>query len=180
MNIFGKTFGLLVCLALLGALGAGGYFALEFVVGLFASLEPQVARVTAIACAVALLASLIVTSGIREAGRKSKAAWIRERKAAAYQFFIDCQRADEPEKLKALDGMLALYGGATVIKAHAALRAFEREKGVQHPDARAQLGKVLLEIRKDLGSDVYGIAAADLQQLVSPVSGSGVTLAPRG
>jgi uncharacterized membrane protein len=78
MNIFGKTFGLLVGLALLGVLGAGGYFALEFVVSLFASLEVQVARVTAIASAVALLAAFIIASAIRDAGRKNNAAQILE------------------------------------------------------------------------------------------------------
>ena len=174
MKIFGKTFGVLVGLALVGALGTGAYLALEFIVSLFASLEVQVARVTAIASVVVLLASMIVAAGIREAGRRSRVAQVREQKAATYQLFVDCWEDSDtaPEKHQALDRLLALYGGGAVIKAHVALRTIAREKGSQHPDAASQFGKALLEIRKDLGDDGQGITAGELRELVLPVSDS--------
>jgi len=174
MSIFGKTFGVLLGLALIAALGAAAYLALEFIVSLFAGLDTQVARVTAIASVVVLLASMIITAGIREAGRRSTAAQHREQKAATYQFFVDCWEdpTSAREKLQALDRLLALYGAAAVIKAHVALRTIAREKGSWHPDAASQFGKALFEIRKDLGEDGQGITAGELQELVLPVSDS--------
>ena len=170
MSMFGKTLGLLLGLALIAALGAAAWLALDYIGSLFASLDAQVARVTAIGSVVVLLASMIVTAGIRAHGRAGKAAQVREQKRATYQLFVDCwaDPAAAPDNLKALDRLLALYGGAAVIKAHAALRAIAREKGTRHPDAQSQLGKALLEIRRDLGSDadVRGITAPELQQLV--------------
>jgi hypothetical protein len=158
----------------MAALVAGAYFALEFIVSLFAGLDTQVARVTAIASVVVLLASMIITAGIREAGRRSTAAQHREQKAATYQFFVDCWEdpTSAREKLQALDRLLALYGGAAVIKSHVALRTIAREKGSRHPDAASQFGKALFEIRKDLGEDGQGITAGELQELVLPVSDS--------
>jgi hypothetical protein len=174
MSFFGKTFGLLLGLALIAALGAAAYLALEFIVSLFAGLDTQVARVTAIASVVVLLASMIITAGIREAGRRSTAVQHREQKAATYQFFVDCWEdpTSAREKLQALDRLLALYGAAAVIKAHVALRTIAREKGSWHPDAASQFGKALFEIRKDLGEDGQGITAGELQELVLPVSDS--------
>jgi hypothetical protein len=170
MSIFGKIFGLLLGLALIAALGAAAYLAFEFIVSLFASLDAQVARVTAIASAVALLAAMLLASAIREATQKSKANQIREQKTATYQFFIECwqDNAAASDKLQGLDRLLALYGSAAVIKAHVALRTIAREKGSRHPDAVAQFGKALLEIRKELGPDaeVHAVSATELQQLV--------------
>ena len=176
MSTLGKTFGLLLGLALIAALGAAAYYALDFVVSLFASLDAQVARVTAIASAVALLAAALLASAIRDASQKSKANQIREQKAATYQLFVECWegQAAAPEKVHALDRFLALYGGAGVIKAHVALRTIAREKGVRHPDAAAQFGVALVEIRKDLGAGVGvpGATAPELQQLVLSHAGT--------
>jgi len=170
MSIFGKTFGLLLGLALIAALGGAAYLALEFIVSIFAGLDAQMARVTAIGSVVVLLAAMIVAAGIREANRRSKAAQVREQKAATYELFVDCwtDSAATPEKLQALDRLLALYGGAAVIKAHVVLRTIAREKGSRHPDAVSQFGKALLETRRDLGADadVRGITPLELQQLV--------------
>jgi hypothetical protein len=176
MSVFGKTFGLLLGLALITAMGAAAYYALDFVVSVFASLDAQVARVTAIASAVALLAAMLLASAIRDASRKSKANQIREQRHATYQLFIDCWQnyAGDAAKLQALDRLLALYGGAAVIKAHVALRTIAREKGPRHQDAAVQFGAALVEMRKDLGAEagVPGATASDLQQLVLSHAGT--------
>jgi hypothetical protein len=41
-----------------------------------------------------------------------------------------------------------------------------RQHGARHPDTLSQLGRVLLEMRKDLGTSAQGITALELQQLV--------------
>jgi hypothetical protein len=168
MSLFGKTLGLLLGLALIAAVGAGAWLALEYIGSLFASLDVQVARVTAIGSVVVLAAAAIVASAIRRGATKTGAARIHEQKIGTYQFFVECWQdtATPPHKLQALDRLLALYGGAAVIRSHAVLRALAREKGARHPDAAAQIGKVLLEVRKDLGVQARDISAPELQQLV--------------
>lgn len=168
MNIFSKTFGLLLGLALMAALGWAAYLGIDYVASLVAALDAQVARVTAIGSLVVLAAAALIASAIRRGAAKTGGAQIHEHKIGAYQFFIECWQdpATPPHKLQALDRLVALYGGAAVIRAHAELRALAREKGARHPDVAARLGKALLELRKDLGVHEGGVSAPELQQLV--------------
>ena len=168
MNLFGKTLGLMLGLALMAALGWAAYLALAYLVSFFALLEPQVATVTAIGSLVALTAAAVVASAIRRGAARTGAARIHEQKAATYHFLVECwqETATAPHKLQALDRLLALYGSAAVLRAHALLRALAREKGARHADAAAQIGKVLLEVRKDLGVQAGDISAPELHRLV--------------
>lgn len=169
MNIFGKTFGLLLGLALIAVLGWAAWLGLEYVGSLFATLDAQVAKVTAVGSAVVLASAAIVASALRKGDAMNQAVRVQEQQIGVYQFFVECwqDQATAPHKLLALDRLLALHGAAAVIKAHMALRTIAREKGATHPDALAQLGKALLEIRKDLGGDAArGIGAAELGDLV--------------
>jgi hypothetical protein len=170
MANFGKTFGLLLGLTLIAVLGWGAYLGLDFTVSLFEGLDAQVAKVTAIASAVVLAGAAIIASAVRKGGAKNQAAQVREQKTGVYQYFVECWQdpATAQHKHLALDRLLALHGSGSVVRAHMALRAIAREKGARHPDATAQLGKVLLEIRKDLGGDAAarGIGAAELSELV--------------
>jgi len=168
MSNLGKTFGLLLGLLLIAVLGWVAWLGLEYVGALFATLDAQVAKVTAIGSAVMLAAAAIVASAIGKGGAKSEGARVQEQKLGAYQFFVECWQdgGAAPHKLLALDRLFALYGGPGVIKAHAALRASAREKGAQHHDTLSLLGVALLEIRKDLGTNAPGISGAELQRLV--------------
>jgi len=170
MSNLGKTLGLLLGLALIAVLGWAAWLGLEYVGALFATLDAQVAKVTAIGSTVVLAAAAIVASAVRKGGAKSEVAHAREQKAGVYQFLVECWQdpASAPHKHVALDRLLALHGGAAVIRAHMALRAIACEKGAAHPDTATQLGNALLEIRRDLGGSAAarGIGAAELQQLI--------------
>jgi hypothetical protein len=183
MNLLGNTLAALVVLASLATLGAGGYLAFDFVLGFFASLEPQAARVTVLASIVALFAAAIVARSIRQAASRIRASTLSVEKSATYRLFIEQwesllserrRSADrgpaESEDLRSLDLLLVLYGSPAVIKAHAALRGLYRESRAQNHDMRPQFAKALVEIRKDLGSHAQGIVAEELQQLLIPAS----------
>lgn len=184
MNIFGNALAALIVLALLGALGASGYFAFDLVVGLFASLESQAARITACASTVALLAAIIIASSIRQAGRQIRANRLSAEKGATYRLFIELwenllnqgkESADRgstelSKELRTLDLLLSLYGSPAVIKGHTTLRMLEQERGARNEDLRAPFARALVEIRKDLGSDTHGLAAEELRQLLLPAS----------
>jgi hypothetical protein len=168
VNIYSKLFGLLLGLALIAVLGWAAWLGLEFVGALFAALDAQVARVTAIGAAAVLAAAAIVAAAVRKGGEKSRGAQVQEQKVGVYRFFAECWQdpATAPLKFQALDRLLALHGGAAVIKAYSALRNVARQHGARHPDTLSQLGRVLLEMRKDLGTSAQGITALELRQLV--------------
>jgi hypothetical protein len=187
MKMIGQIVAVLFGVSLLAAMGFGAYLALQYIGALFAGLDPQVASVTGIACVVALLGALAIASGIGAAIRQSKAVALREEKTATYQLFVDFwenllrqgrARSDQlpeglSEKLQLLDRLLALYGGAAVIRAHTALRDLERDKGTQHPDVRARFGEALAAVRKELGADEPRNAARELERLLLPALDAG-------
>lgn len=73
MKSIAKIFGLALGLALLAGIAWCAWLGIGFIASLFAELDPQVAKVTAIASIVALLSSLIVASAIRDAAKRSRA-----------------------------------------------------------------------------------------------------------
>jgi len=192
MKLIGKTFAVLAGLSLLGAMAFGAYFAFQCVVALFAGLDPQVANVTAIACFVALAAAWWIARAVRAAIRQGKAMTVRDERTAAYQLFVDYWEnrlrveqtqtdrlpAGLSEKLQVLDRLLALYGGASVIRAHTRLRDLAREGRGQQSDLRAGFGEALIAIRKDLGADTPSDLAQDLERLLLPAPDVRPTLAP--
>ena len=178
MEIFSKTFGLLLILALLGALGAGGYWGFQYIAALFGSMNPQVAAVTAVGSVVILLAALIVASATRSASKQDKANFFLSEKSGAYELFIDFwanllqkgaidkSPAYLPEALQDLSRQLAIYGSAALIEIHTQLQTLKREGKVN--DMQNQLAKGLLQIRKELGVASEEIADGEMEQLLFP------------
>lgn len=180
MKFFGQSLAVLFSLALLGVLGVGGYFALKRIGELFGSMNFQVATVTGIASVVTLLAALIIASSIRQASNQHKVHQLHTENAAMYQLFLDLwtdllrHGRDSGDRspdtwsgdLLALDRRLMLYGSSGVVKAHARLRALERDSGAHTPQVRLQVANVLLEIRQDLGIETQGLTAEELLALL--------------
>lgn len=180
MKFLSQTLVLLLGLGLLAALGLGGYRVVASIMGLFTSLDFQVARITAIASVVALLVALIIAHAIRRSAGPRIANQVMEGKAATYRRLIDLwlgliqdgrgaegrSRSRSPEELRDLERSLALYGSAKVLKAHVVLRALEREGRMQSTEVKSELVKALLEIRADLGSETVGLTLEDLHRLL--------------
>jgi hypothetical protein len=178
MKLLGQTLAVLFSLAFLGVLGAGGYFALTFVVEHLQRMD-QLAAATAMALTVMLLAALIIASSIRQATTQNKANQLYAEKVMTYQRFIDVWEAllrhgrdsedrssnELSEEISTLDRHLILYGGSGIVNAHIALRVLERAGGAQNPETRSQFVKALIEIRRDLGSGTHDLTAEELQQL---------------
>jgi len=174
MKLIGRVVALLFGVSLLFAIGFGAWLGFQGVVALFAGLDPQVATVTGIGCLVALAAAWGIARSLRAAVRQGRVMALREEKTAAYQLFVDYwkerlqpqARTDLSGKLQLLDRLLALYGGAAVIRAHTRLRDLERDG--RHSDLRTGFGEALVAIRKDLGADTPHDAAHDLERLLLP------------
>ncbi len=173
-------------LALLAAIAYGAWLALDAIRMVFANLDREVANITAIACIAVLIAAWVISRGLGASTRQSRAMALREEKTSTYQLFVDfwenlLRRGRGPSdqlpvdlagKLHVLERHLALYGAASVIGAHTALRELEQRKGLRHPDVRARLGEAIVAIRRDLGADTPLNAAFELERLLLPMGES--------
>jgi len=178
MKAIERTVAMVVAIALLALLGTGIYVAAKTIVTRFAALDREVATVLLMVCTVALASAWIIARGIGAASRRTRAVALREEKAATYQLLLDFwvnrlqppsprsveRSAEMTGKLEALDRLLALYGSAAVITAHATLRNELR----QQRDGKAFLAAVLVAVRKDLGTDTPHTVSRDLEQLLLP------------
>lgn len=181
MKYIKSTLSAFISLIVLGGLGLGGYYALKYIIGIFARMEFRIAALTMFAT-VALLAALIIARSIRRASGQNGANQLHAEKAATYQFFIDLwqdliRQGDGSEgqgphklseELQILDRRLILYGSPSVIKAHTVLRGLVGANAFRNPDLKIQLAKALIEIRKDLGSRTWGFASGELEKLLTP------------
>jgi hypothetical protein len=180
MGFFRKTLSVFFGVTVLGALGAGSYCALTRIVERLRSMDFQVAAVTTSASIVILLAAMIIARSIRQTGKQPTGHPLHAAKTLTYQLFVDLwgdflrygrtTEARSPETLSkellALDRQLMLYGSAGVVNVYAALRALERHSGIQHPQVRSQIARVIMEIRQDLGVETQGLALAELLPLL--------------
>jgi len=143
-------------------------------------MDFQVAAVTTSVSVVVLLAATIIARSIRWTGKQRAGHPLHAEKTAAYQLFMDLwgdflryghtteDRSPDtlPKELLALDCRLMLYGSASVVKAHAVLRALERDSGADTSQVRLQVATVLLEIRQDLGVGTERLTAEELLALL--------------
>ena|SRR5437870_3903726 len=160
VKVTGTAFGTIFGLALLFALLASGYLLFKYVGNVFASLEPQVETLAAIASVVALLCAVIIAEGLK--ARRQADAILGAEKARIYGELLSvcCERLrhggedSANAELARVEQSLALHGAARVVSAYVAFRRLTRPNE-QHdkPDdtASAHLIKLLTEMRADLG-----------------------------
>jgi hypothetical protein len=181
MKMLSKTLGATLALALLGALGIGGYYAVKGIGAVFARLDYQVAAVLAIASVVALAAAIIVGASIRRATKSNRAIQLHAERVAAYQLFVEFWEDQVrerrglrsqgtvrfTERLEKLNRRLVLHGHPSVLQAQASLLALVSVGGQPGRDLRSEFGEALMQIRKDLGWETYGVTAEELLALTA-------------
>lgn len=165
-----QVLGVLFAVGLLAAVGWAAWLGLEQIVAVFGALDAQVARVTAIASVVVLLAALMMANALRQSGRDRLAVPLREEKAATYRLFVDCWQQRLTGKstpaiedgIESLDRLIALFGSEQMASVHMALRDLAR---LPHP-AQAEwmplLGGALLQIRKELTAEKVSAEVLEL------------------
>jgi len=182
MQIFTTTIGILFALALLGVMGVGAYWAVAWIAGLFASLDPEIAAVTGILSVIALLAAMIVAGGSGRAARQALAGQAQAEKATTYGLMLDLWerliREGSPpagadadaaaQAMRSLDLRLGLHGSAAVLEAHHRLRDLQAAGRLGTDDAKTALASTLFEIRRELGSGTTGLHRDDLHRALFP------------
>src|SRR5882724_10763641 len=120
-TLFGTAFGLVLLVAIL----AGGYFLLEYIGGVFTSLEPQTRTLAAISSVVVLLAAAIIAEGLKARGIRDPQA-VAQRVATYERLLSLCceqrHRAEAADADALTERALALQGSAKVISAYVSLR----------------------------------------------------------
>ena len=172
--------------ALLAAAGCGGYWILTSAAGILRAFDPRTLGTTAAFSLAVLALAWVVSRGIAAAHRDGRAATFHDEKAATYQLLLDfwtnrlqlpsprseALRADFLGKELALDRLLALYGGARVIRAHATLSETAARRSGDTAILRRNYRQMLLAVRADLGSDTPAQVADDLESLLAPRHGT--------
>jgi hypothetical protein len=167
-TFLGVVFGL----ALLAALVAGGYLLFLYAVGLFGTLEPQAATITAIASVVALVCATIIASGLKSRDHQEHETGTRVEKAQLYKQLLSVSSRwgqleregdtdTENEHLK-LKQRLALWGSPGVIKTYAELERRATQEALHGDDVHPLLNELVMEMRKDLGQTTSNIKKDDL------------------
>jgi hypothetical protein len=168
---------ILVGLLIIILLGAGAYYAFDFIKGLFDRLDPQVAAITMIAAATVLISASIIASAIRSLNRWKDTHALNAKKRVTYERLIQLWRealwqgADGDDRdtkdLRKLEQQLLLWGNPPVIQAYTALRQRKTEAGLLSPDIPEYVVDVLMEMRKDLGLNILELDEDDLSELLA-------------
>lgn len=175
MNFISQLISVVFGIALLGLLGVGIYYAFNFVTeNLFASLDPQLSAITAIAAATLLISSCIIASALRRSQRNIHALNIKKR--LAYEQFIQIwekvfwqnsrqQTGIDANELQELEKQFILWANPKVIQAYITLRQLAAGTDFSDPKVKVQFINVLMEIRKDLGLSNLGLNEQELLKL---------------
>ena len=142
-------------------------------------LDVHVLLATSVVSFGIFLVAVMIASLSARSGRGQQIAQFRAEKGAAYQVFIELwqeviqvERSGKPtlrecsEELLALDRLMITYGSREVVRAHHALRSLQRKSGLQSADANSLVVEMLLQIRKDLGSEEEDLHDEDLLSLL--------------
>ncbi len=173
-NFLGPIFGL----ALLFALIAGGYFLFKYVVGVFATLDPQIETLAVIASVVALLCAVILAEGLKARAQQEQYSIGTVEKAKVYERLLSlcCEQLttqgnenDRPAdaELVQVERFLALHGGAKVISAYVEFQRSAKQDGKPAGEVATPLNKLVLEMRADLGRSEVIRNAGDLIEILS-------------
>lgn len=170
----------LLGLALLGVLIAGAYYAIHFVIALFAGLDAQVASIIYAAVVVVLFSAVLISFIVRWGQKQESIDQVRREKAAVYQRFLeawsdvlsqhvpeDTQKALHPKKeLQVAEKQLLLWGSSGVVRSYTAYQKQALQSNPRGPTVLPLIEKVLVAMRKDLGQSNLGLHAGDLLSLL--------------
>lgn len=179
MQTFPAIVAMVLVLGLLAALGVGAFWVIAWLVGLFGTLDPQVAALTGILSVMALLTAMIVVSCAKWAGRHAIAGQLHAERTTTYSMFLELWQGltldgsvppeeddDAADALRTLDLSLSLYGSATVLKAHRTLWGILAADRLDEPQARETLLSALEVIRKELGASMIDLTRDDLREVL--------------
>ena len=162
MNLLKNTVAGMIIIGFLVASAYGLYYAAQYVLGVFAGLEAMQKTVLFTAALTLLLSAAMITAALRGLDRRLQNRRLQEEKLAAYGNLIHAWRAlvrepqcaiqpEEEQILHDIESHLTLVAGPQVLRQYHLLKEIQDETDLQSPEVFAQLEKVIIEIRHDIG-----------------------------
>jgi len=167
MNLLKNTLASMIIIGFLIASAYGLYYVFQFLLNAFAGLEAVEKTLLFTAAFTILLSAAMIAAALRGLGRRMQNRRLQDEKLAAYGNLINAwralvrapQRAIQPEEeqiLHDIESHLTLVAGPRVLRQYHGLKEIQREADLQSQDVFAQLEKVILEIRRDIGYADWG------------------------
>lgn len=164
MKLIKNTLAGMIALGFLVASAYGIYYAVQYVLGVFAGIEAMQKTILFTGAFTLLLSAAMIAASLRGLGKRLQNHRLQEEKLAAYGNLISAwgvlvrapQRAIQPEEeqiMHDIESHLALMASPRVLRQYHRLKEIQREADLQSPELFAQLEKVILEIRRDIGYD---------------------------
>lgn len=174
MRVFSTLLGLIIGLALLAGLFAGSYWLFKSAVGVFGTLEPQMATMTVIAAVIAVLCASIIAGAIKVAMPQGTYSSDYVDRADLYKQLLSrsIARLQSPMAMETdqhlidLDQLLALHGSPKVISAYMAFCRTLAREGRQGHEVSALLNTLAKEMRGDLNRPALIFKENDLLDLL--------------
>jgi len=179
MKFIGKSISILLSLALIFAFVFYGVKAFRFLITFLEGLDSNLITILITSSIVFLIGISIIVRSIRESIKYKNKILIQSEKAERYQrliqYLANClqnngrENSADKDKTKLTQSLIfeiILWGGNGVIKELMAFQKMEKEEGVKNTKISSQVEKIILEIRKDLGLQNWGIRENDFIDLL--------------
>jgi hypothetical protein len=180
MKGLGNIISTLFVLLVIGLIGAGLYRGGEYIWGLLSGLEGRQVPVGYIVSLSVVFGALIITAGLRSALKRREDPGRYARKADVYGHMLEAWTegvrlnggksnagSDGKEGSQhALNGDAILLVGNNVLKEYIVLQKLVRKYGIHDRKVRSQFKRMLLEMRRDLGENTWGLSRNALLHLL--------------
>ena len=180
MKVIGNLFSLLTGLALIAAFVLGAYLGIKYFLGLYKGLDQQLEAVLTIATIVVLLVAAVIASSIRASKQQENNMWLAKEKSIVYDHLIqkwtEALRKTEKNRENAsnksgeetdqINRNLLLLTNSNVLNRFVSLNSMEQKFGFEDEKVQAEIGRMLLEFRRDLGRKNRNLKEKDLLELI--------------
>ena len=175
MKKISTVFGMALAWTLVALILAGSYYLIVYILDVFATLDPQVKTLAAIASVVAVFCALAIAGGLKKLGSKDAASggttqlykkilafWVEQlthRKSGSGGQL-------DPAVCAGLEQQLALHGSPEVIRLYLQLRGAVRQADVGEDEAAGLLHKLVQAMRGDLGRGEPNLRESECLELL--------------
>jgi hypothetical protein len=162
MNLLKNTLAGMIVIGFLVASAYGLYYAAQYVLGVFAELQPVQKTLLFTAAFTILFSAAMIAAALRGLGKRLQNRRLQEEKLVAYGNLIHAWRAlvrepkraiqpEEEQILHDIESHLILVAGPQVLQQYHRLKEIQGGADLESPEVLAQLEKVIIEIRRDIG-----------------------------
>jgi hypothetical protein len=167
MNLLKNTLASMIVIGFLIASAYGLYYAFQFLLNAFVGIETVQKTILFSGAFTLILSATMIAASLRGLDKRLQKHRLQEEQLAAYGNLINAwralvrapQRAIQPEEeqiLRDIEGHLTIAAGPRVLQQYHHFKEIQREADLQSPEVFAQLEKVILKIRRDIGYADWG------------------------